>query len=326
MILKKPFFLLLAIMLSTSMFSQSKRQLINDLEFSQGKIIKLESEIDDMRVRMDKVNESLSKALKENATQMDVNSVLSSTNTDLLSRINLEQRRLSLANRKVDSLSRVVKLLQMDSDFIVNPRTKQDSIIAVLQPFYAAFIWEDRMDYVLQAEELKSAMAAHYGQYPVRAIIKPGQVTFLEADSLDVSLQKVGIASNVIYLRKQDKAYKIDWAATHGLNAMSPILFKDTKQVDPKEFRVIASLSDSYLAPYASKKQNYWSLELSTIYPKETFNAYVLKDSEEGRAIHALLDGGKTQRILVKLVKDPEDKTGQLVSITEFLQADWSKK
>ncbi len=326
MMIKKYLFLLLAVVLSTSVFAQSKRQLERQLEVAQEKIERLESEVSDIRTRLERANESLSKALENNASQMDASAVLTSTNSDLLNRINLEKRRSNIANRQVDSLTRMVNLLRMDSEIIVNPRNKQDSIIAVLQPFYAARIWEDRMDYVLQPQELKSAMVAHYDQYPVRTIIKPGQVTFLEADSLDVSLQKVGIGSNVIYLRKANNAYKIDWAATHGLNGMNPTLFKDTKNVEPKEFRVIANLSDTYLAPYANKKQNYWSLELSTIFPKETFNAYVLKDSDEGRAIHTLLDGGKTQRIMVKLVKDQDDKTGKVATVTEFIQEDWSKK
>lgn len=324
--IKKYLFLLLAVLLSTSVFAQSKKQLERQLEVAQENIERLEAEVSDIRARLEKANESLSKALENNAVQMDANAVLTSTNTDLLNRINAEKRRTSGSDRKIDSLSRMVKLLQMDSEIIVNPRSKQDSIIAVLQPFYAARIWEDRMDYILQPKELKSAMVAHYDQYPVRTIIKPGQVTFLEADSLDVSLQKVGIGTNVIYLRKVNNVYKIDWAATHGLNGMNPTLFKDTKSVDPKEFRVIATLSDTYLAPYANQKQKYWSLELSTIFPKETFNAYVLKDSDEGRAIHALLDGGKTQRIMVKLVKDQDDKTGKVATVTEFIQEDWTKK
>lgn len=325
MIIRKHLFLLLIIMLSTTALAQSKRQIEHQLEIAQENIKRLESEASDMRARLEKANASLSKALENNASQMDINAVLTSTNSDLLNRINSEKRRSSSADRKIDSLSRMVSLLQLDSQIIVNPRSKQDSIISILQPFYAARIWEDRMDYILESKDLKPAMIAHYDQYPVRALIKPEQVTFLEADSLDTSLQKVGIGSNIIYMRKTGKTYKMDWAATHGLNQMNPILFKDTKSIEPKEFRVIANLSNTYLAPYANKKQDYWSLELNTIFPKESFNAYVLKDSNQGRAIHALLDGGKTQRIMVNLVKDQEDKTGKVVLITEFIQEDWSK-
>src|SRR5699024_2526590 len=201
------------------------------------------------------------------ASQMDANAVLTSTNTDLLNRLNLEKRRLSIANKQVDSLVRLVNLLQMDSDFIINPRNKQDSIIAALQPFYAARIWEDRLSYVLQPDEIKGAMVRHYNDYPVRAIIKPGQVTFLEVDSLDTSLQKVGIGTNIIYMRKENNSYKMDWAASHGLNQVPPLQFKESEEKEPKEFRVIASLSNTYLAPYANKKQEYWSVELQTIFP-----------------------------------------------------------
>src|SRR5690625_841127 len=160
-------------------------------------------------------------------------------------------------------------------------------------------------------------MVMHYNDCPVRTIIKPGQVTFLEVDSLDTSLQKVGIGNNIIYMRKENNAYKMDWAASHGLNEVPPIQFKESKEEEPKEFRVIATLSNTYLAPYANKKQEYWSVELQTIFPKETFNAYVLKDSEEGQAIHSLLDGGETQRIIVKMVKDQQDKTGNVARSEE---------
>lgn len=326
MIIRKYSFLLIAIILSTSVFAQSKRQLGKQLEASDEKVERLESEVSKMRTQLNNANESLNDALDNSATQLDANATLTSTNTDLLNRINSEKKRLSMANRQIDSLTRIVNLLQMDSDFITNPKSKKDSIIAVVQVFYAAEMWEDRLDYVLQPNEVKSAMASHYNNYPVRSIIKPGQVTFLEHDSKDSSLQKVGIGNNVVYLRKENNAYKMDWAASHGLNRTSSTGFKQYKNDEPKEFRVIASLSNTYLAPYASKKQNYWSVELSTIYPKETFNGYVLKDSEEGRAIHELLEGDKTQRIIVKMGKNQEDKTGNVTNITDFIQQDWSKK
>lgn len=324
--LMKHCFLFLALMLSATVLGQSKRELARQLETSQERVQQLETEVDQLRVRLTTVNDNLKKALETNASQMDINAVLTSTNTDLLNRLNLEKRRSSGSSKQIDSLIHMVKLLQIDSDFVIHPRNKQDSILAVLQPFYAARIWEDRLDYVLQPKELKSAMVAHYDQYPVRAIIKSNQVTFLDIDSLDTSLQKVGIGTNIVYLRKVNNVYKMDWAASHGLNQMTPILFKETKSTDPKEFRVIASLSNNYLAPFANKKQDYWSVELQTIFPKETFNAYVLKDSEEGQAIHTLLEEGETKRIIVKMVKNQEDKTGKVTTITEFVQEDWSKK
>lgn len=326
MIIRKYSFLLIAIILSTSVSAQSKRQLERELEASNEKVGRLESEVNKIRTQLDKANESLKDALDNSVNQLDINAVLTSTNTDLLNRINSEKRRSNIATRQVDSLTRIVNLLQMDSQFIINPKTQKDSIIAVLQAFYAAEMWEDRLDYVLQPKELKSAMASHYNNYPVRVIIKPEQVTFLEQDSIDSSLQKVGIDNNVIYLRKENNAYKLDWAASHGLNQVSPTGFKQFKNDEPKEFRVIASLSNTYRAPYANRKQDYWSIELNTIFPKETFNAYVLKDSEEGQAIHELLEGNKTQRIIVKMSKNQEDKTGDVTNITDFIQKDWSKE
>lgn len=317
---------LLAIVFSTTVAAQSKRQLARQLDASQNRVETLESEMSSLRKQLTSSNESLKKALETNASQMDANAILTSTNTDLLGRLNLQKKRLNIANKQVDSLVRLVNLLQMDSDFIINPRNKQDSIIAAIQPFYAARIWEDRLGYVLKPNEVKGAMVRHYNDYPVRAIIRPGQVTFLEVDSLDTSLQKIGIGNNVIYMRKENNTYKMDWAASHGVNQVPTIQFKESKEEEPKEFRVIATLSNSYLAPFANKKQAYWSLELQTIFPKETFHGYVLKDSEAGQAIHALLDNGRTQRIIVKLVKNQEDKTGSVVTITEFVQKDWSKK
>lgn len=326
MIIKKYSFLLIAIILSINVSAQSKRQLERQLEASNEKVERLESEVNKIRTQLDKANASLKEALDNSVNQLDVNAVLTSTNSDLLNRINLEKKRSSMASREADSLKRIVNLLQMDSEFVVNPKTQKDSIISVLQVFYAAEMWEDRLDYVLNPKELKSAMAAHYSNYPVRSIIKPGQVTFLEQDSLNTSLHKVGIGNNVIYLRKENNTYKMDWAASHGLNQTSAAGFKHYKNDEPKEFRVIASLGNSYLAPYANKKQNYWSVELNTIFPKETFNAYVLKDSEEGRAIHELLQGNTAERIIVKMGKNQEDKTGNVTTITEFVQKDWSKK
>lgn len=324
--LNKYLLTLLTIAIASSVAAQSKRQLQRQLDASQTKVEQLEIEVNDLRERLTKTNDNLKKALETNATQMDANATLTATNTDLLRRLNLEKSRSGTGNRQIDSLVRLVNLLQLDTDFVINPRNKQDSIIAVLQPFYAARIWEDRLDYVLEPNKMKAAMVRHYNDYPVRAIIKPGQVTFLKVDSLDMSLQKVGIGNNIIYLRKQNNSYKMDWAASHGLNQMPPTLFKETKSEEPMAFRVIATLSKTYLAPYANKKNDYWSVELQTIFPKETFNAYVLKDSEEGRAIHALIEDGTSQRMIVKMLKDQEDKTGNVTRITEFIQEDWSKK
>src|SRR5699024_4009186 len=162
---------LLAIVFSATVTAQSKRQLARQLDAAQNKLETLELDMSNLREQLTKSNENLKKALETNASQMDANAILSSTNNDLLNRLNLEKRRLSIANKQVDSLVRLVNLLQMDSDFIINPRNKQDSIIAALQPFYAARIWEDRLSYVLQPDEIKGAMVRHYNDYPVRAII-----------------------------------------------------------------------------------------------------------------------------------------------------------
>ena len=76
MMIKKYLFLLLAVLLSTSVFAQSKRQLERQLEVAQENIERLEAEVSDIRARLEKANESLSKALENNAVQMDANAVL----------------------------------------------------------------------------------------------------------------------------------------------------------------------------------------------------------------------------------------------------------
>lgn len=319
-------FLLLTLLLSSSIFAQSKKALEQQLEASKESIGRLESEIQNIRTRLNNTNESLGNTLKTNADLMEANAQLTSTNTDLLHRINQEKRNLSLAIHQIDSLTRMVRLLQIDSDFITHPRNQKDSIIAVLQPFYAAMIWEDRLDYVLEPNQIKSQMAIFYSQYPNRAILKAGQVTFLERDSTDLNLQKVGVGNNIIYLRKKEQAYKIDWAASYGANEIPTAIFKKTTDTDAKEFRVLASLSNSYLSPYTNKKQTHWSIELKTIYPEEEFNGYIAKDSQEGQKIYELLENGGTQRLILKMIKNQEDKTEKVTEITELIQTDWSKK
>lgn len=318
--------LFLAFFISINLSAQSKRQLERQLESTQNKVEQLENELSQFRTRFNKTNENLSNTLEANAHLTNVNAELTSTNTSLLQRINQEKRYVNMANRKIDSLERMVKLLQIDSDFITNPRNEQDSILATLQPFYAARIWEDRLDYILQPNKLKSKMAVFYDNYPMRSIIKSGHVTYLEKDSTDLNLRKVGIGNNIIYLRKEKNAYKIDWEASFGSNSMAADIFKKTTSTTPEEFRVMASLSNSYLAPFNNKKQTHWSLDLKTIYPEESFQAYVAKDSEEGQALHALLEDGKTHRVLLKMVKNQEDRTEKVTEITEFIQEDWSKK
>src|SRR5690625_256354 len=118
----KFFFTIVAIALVTTATAQSKRQLQRQLDASQNKVEQLETEVNDLRERLTKTNVNLKKALETNAAQMDANAVLTSTNTDLLRRLNLEKSRSGAGNRQIDSLVRLVNLLQMDTDFIINPR------------------------------------------------------------------------------------------------------------------------------------------------------------------------------------------------------------
>lgn len=304
-------------------WGQSKKSLRNDIERYENRIEEMQIELESWKSRSRQNDSSYDEILEANTDLMTSNAELTSSNAELVRQLRNEKQRSKKAEFKVDSLQQIVNALRFDSSFIINPENEKDSIIKVVQTYFAAKIWEDRLDYVLVPKKVEPFMARFYSPYMGGQIIRTQDVEVNDENIKDRQVFKVKVGNSIHIMKKVDGEFKIDWAASNGLNSISPKDFKERDYADPLTFRVIAELNNKYPQAYKKRKDTHWSIELKTINPSETFTGFVLKDSEAGQAIYELLKEGKKE-IMIKMKKEAGDKTGNITEITDLISNSWS--
>lgn len=304
-------------------WGQSKKTLLKEIERHEERVAELQDEIEKWKSRVRDNNSSYDEILEMNTGLTISNAELTSTNASLVRQLANEKQRSKRAENRADSLQRIVNALRMDSSFVIDPQNEQDSIIKVVQSYFAANIWEDRLDYVLVPKKMESYMAQFYTPYGGSQIVKTEDIR-INVDSIqDGDVFKVGIANTIHFMKKENGEFKIDWAASNGLNPMPTKDFKENKPEEGAVFRVIAELNDKYNHPYKKRKDTHWNLDLKTISPNDMFTGYVLKDSEAGEAIYELLKDGRAE-IMLKMKMEEGDNSGLVTEILELVSDSWS--
>jgi hypothetical protein len=177
----------------------------------------------------------------------------------LESQVNSQLSQIQKLFSQNDSLQKVFNL-SGGAKFVLAPTSESDSIIFVLQNYFKAKKWEERLPYVLDPEKVKPLMSSIYGNsyesetYEKDKINIPGENYPLGKGF------KVFVDGKTVYLKKTQNGFKIDWEATTGYNPISFAVFNAEKSTKSTVFRERLKLYDTYWDSYGLVKSSYLSL------------------------------------------------------------------
>uniref|UniRef100_UPI00404B1833 hypothetical protein n=1 Tax=Flavobacterium sp. TaxID=239 RepID=UPI00404B1833 len=284
----------------------------NKKELEQ-KIITLEEENTTLKL-------NLSNTINSFTQMMSKNNELEKTSKeqlDLIEKLKSQKDSLILISKNINN-----------AKFVLNPSNEKDSIINVVQSFYRSENWEDRLNYVLNPEDVKSYMKSAYSDnYKVSEISKEKIIV----NNTNIALNKIFkiyIYDKTIYLKKTNTGFKIDWLATNGHNVKALNVFKANKDTKPTEFRVIASISDSY--PYEYQKdfsKDYLSILLNDIDYTSAVYGIISRTDENAKKLYKLLQDGKEHQIIISIYYDSsKNYSNYYVAIDKMVNESWSKE
>ncbi len=312
------------IMFSFYSFSQSKKDLQTQLDSintllkkTDSKNIQLETDLKSLQSNLTNLSTSMSLVVKSNLDlEAQVKAQLSQIQK-LESQVNSQLSQIQKLFSQNDSLLKVFNL-SGGAKFVLAPTSESDSIIFVLQNYFKAKKWQERLPYVLDPEKVKPLMASIYGNsyesetYEKDKINIPGENYPLGKGF------KVFIDGETVYLKKTQNGFKIDWEATTGYNPISFAVFKAEKSTKPTVFRENIKLSDYYMSE-GLVKSNYLSLKGDGI-----FSCWI-PISLAGDLKKILSDGQYHNVIIEAQYKSFTDQynTWEEIIITKFIKEGW---
>lgn len=224
-----------------------------------------------------------------------------------------------------DSLTAVIKAGEKLKEVMASiPRNESDSIIALIQSFYACDHLEDRVHFVLNPLRVKPLMQSYYqDNYRVHKI--PKDEIFLQGSGYKLNdVFKVLWKDNLVYCKKTTDGYKIDWEATTGYNPVSIKAFKAGLAPATAEYRVLAEIDSYYNFSFIKAQNTHWSIRLVA---DESLAGYITKSSPDGMRLNEILKDGQAHQLILELTTDPEQgSSGGIAVVNRIVSESWSKE
>jgi hypothetical protein len=282
---------------SQFLFSQSKKdfQLQIDSLFLKNKVLEQKSQsLEDKCRFLDGELKSYQTNLLNLSTTV---SVVSKTNSDLddqLKSQNLLIKKLIFQN---DSVIKVLKAKgNVDSKFIVIPENEFDSILFVVQNYFKAKKWEDRLPFVYKPDLVKPLMADAYQNEYRSEIFENDKINVPSSNYLLGRSFKIFVNGEIVYLKKTEDGFKIDWEATIGYNPKQTSVICSEKSTNPNILRVEMKLYDSYSDDYGLTKSKYISLNI----PGCIFVAFISISNSKALELKKVLSDGKSHQVIIE--------------------------
>jgi hypothetical protein len=317
------------ILFSFYSFSQSKKDLQTQLDSintllkkTDSKNIQLETDLKSLQLNLTNLSTSMSLVVKSNLDlEAQVKAQLSQIQK-LESQVNSQLSQIQKLFSQNDSLQKVFNL-SGGAKFVLAPTSESDSIIFVLQNYFKAKKWEERLALVLNPDNVKPLMSSAYGNSYKSEIYEKDKINIPGENYPLGKGFKVFVDGETVYLKKTQNGFKIDWEATTGYNAKSFALFHSEKSINPTVYRVELGLSENYPFGFDNLKSNYLTLD------GEGLNRCLIANSLAGELKKILSDGKKRQVIVEAQYKTftYDDGSGQkeLVVLTKFIKEGWDQ-
>jgi len=305
--------IIFSLLIVNSTFAQSKKDIEQIVLQLEEKVKNLESELTNIKTNLTNTTTTLG--------------LVSKSNLDLEKLVKDQGLLIEKLIKQNDSLLIVFKV-KKDADFLSSPKNEQDSIIYLIQSYYACKKWEDRLAYVLKPERVKPYMKDYYtDNYKSSTIIKD-EISIQGSDyKTNESFKVVISGKTIIYCKKTSDGYKIDWEGTIGYNSISMKTFKANLSNIPTEFRVKATIGTFYNFNYIDAKNTHWNVSIEDNYKNFIIGCYISKSSIEGKKLYEILKDGKSHALILEIKIDAtQDNSGNTAIITKFVQEGWTKE
>ncbi len=295
-----------------STFAQSKKETEQKILLLEEKAKNLDSEI--INIKTNLINTVTTLGL------------VSKSNTDLEKQVKDQNILIEKLIKQNDSLLIVFKV-NKEADFVITPKNEEDSIIFLIQSYYACKKWEDRLAYVLKPESVKPYMKQYYSDNYKSSIIKKDIISIQGAGyQTNESFKVVRDGSIIIYCKKTNDGFKIDWEASYGYNPISMKTYKANLSTVPSEFRVKASIGTNYFDNYRDAQITHWNI-MTYDEDGNVIYCYITKSFLDGKKIYEILKDGESHDLILELKIDAtEDNSGGIGIITKFVKEGWSKE
>lgn len=200
---------------------------------------------------------------------------------------------------------------------------------AVLQTFWRAASWTDKLPCVDSAQRVQPLMQAHYATQrnkdPISgALIRTGRYRLNSRDMLILTYasSQPGNELDVILLAGADGRYLLDWESYVGWGNMTFQDFKKQRPASPQLMRVHARRDEAYQGEFANPAL-YLGLELISPDGLYYFHGYCEKNSPTGLALAGAITGGALVKLTLRLAYPAESQSADTVHITGLVADRW---
>ncbi len=279
--------------------------------------------------------EEKTKNLESEIISIKTNLTITTTTLGLVSKSNLDLERIikeqsplfEKLTKQNDSLLIAFKV-KKDVNFVSIPKNEEDSIFFLIQSYYTSKKWEDRLAFVMKPETVKSYMKGYYTDNNIHnTVIKDDILIQGSGYKINESFKVVIDNKTIIYCKKTNDGFKIDWEASVGFNPVSMRTFKANLSKQPTEFRVEATIGNYYNFNYRDSKNTHWNVSIDCKENSNISGCYISKSSEEGKKLYEIIKDGKTHPLILELKIDAtNDNSGRTAIITKVVKDGWSKE
>ncbi len=305
--------IIFSIVLVNPAFSQSKKDLEKNFLQLEEKTKNIESEI--VTIKTNLINTTTTLGL------------VSKSHSDLDKLVKEQSIVIQKLLKQSDSLLLVISG-NRNADFVSTPKNEEDSIAFIIQSYFSSKKWEDRIPYVLNPKTVTPLMKSFYTDNYRSASVKRNLIAIQGRDyKVDESFRVVVQGSTIIYFKKTDEGFKIDWEATTGHNPISMKTFKAHSNSDIASFRIQAEIGNYYNYNYRNAEKTHWNVGVIDNDGNSISGCYISKTSEEGKKLYEILKDGKQHYLILEIKMDTsESKSGDIAVITKFIKQGWSKE
>jgi hypothetical protein len=288
------------------------------------KMTNLENEIKSSRLQ----NETLKSELADARTTI---SLISNANANLEKKISDLEQQVSVMQQQNTGFTEHINNPPKPEDIIIaNPDNERDSIIQLLQLYYAAPTWDERLQYVLDPERMRGIMSKYYTSGYQSALKEKKDISVVGGNFKNGDIILVYLADRVTYVKKTNNQFKLDWEAHVGHNEKSFTLFVSEKSTAETSFRVKMKLTDQgFYGNFGITKEKQISVQLEDGQFKTEYG-FVPKSIAGFQSLYELLSDGLAHEVMVTMkyqdFKDPYGDVRTEILVTQFLQEGWAIK
>lgn len=200
----------------------------------------------------------------------------------------------------------------------------------LLQLYWKAKKWEDRLPYVYQPERTRFLMEQFYevqrGADPVSgALLNRGHYRLDGTEILHFtySCNRPGDVLELAMRRNADGRFVLDWTSYVGFGEMSWAQFKKERSTTPMLFRAFATSSDYYNYEFADR-QKFVSVNLLSPDGQISLHGFCERDTPMGTALsHALNRGNTMSGVVLRLAFPENAQSDNCVIIRQFVSDRW---